>query len=164
MEQLIYFDEHKKAYNYEIPNYIATCPLETWIYYSQPENMDKWDIIDGVFTDITDTPEYIEKKRIEREEKLGTLSLTKADVLRAIYMVKGFDKEDLLSEIQTLDIPDLDVKGLKTEFEANHFYRKNPYISLIGDYLGFTKEQLDLFFETNDYHVLISKTNQSEEV
>ena len=115
MEQLIYFDENKKAYNYEIPNYIATCPLETWIYYSQPENMDKWDIIDGVFTDITDTPEYIAKKQQENEERIGNLKLTKADVLRAIYMVKGFDKEDLLREIQTLDIPDLDVKGLKTE-------------------------------------------------
>ena len=164
MEQLIYFDENKKAYNYEIPNYIATCPLETWIYYSQPENMDKWDIIDGVFTDITDTPEYIEKKRIEREEKLGTLSLTKADVFRAIRKVKGYDKEDLLSKIQTLDIPDFDIKDLKIELEANYFYRKNPYISMIGDYLGFSKEQLDLFFETNDYTALISETNETSEV
>ncbi len=164
MQDTIFFDINKKPYNYEIPDFIATCPLDKWKVYSQPENMDKWKIIDGVFTDITDTPEYIEKKRIEREEKLGTLSLTKADVFRAIRKVKGYDKDDLLNLIQSLEIPDFDIKDLKIELEANYFYRKNPYISMIGDYLGFSKEQLDLFFETNDYTALISKTNETSEV
>ena len=51
----------------------------------------------------------------------------------------------------------LSVKALKIELKANHFYRGNPYVSVVGTLLGFTEEQLDKFFETNDYTFLINK-------
>ena len=49
----------------------------------------------------------------------------------------------------------LDLKALKIELKANNFYRGNPYIDAVGTLLGFTKEQLDEFFETNDYTKLM---------
>lgn len=52
---MIYFDENKEAYAYAIPNYIATIDDFTWHRYA---GTDKWDIVDGVFTDITTTAEY----------------------------------------------------------------------------------------------------------
>ena len=41
------------------------------------------------------------------------------------------------------------------ELKANNFYRGNPYINQVGTLLGLTSQQLDEFFETNDYTKLI---------
>ena len=42
------------------------------------------------------------------------------------------------------------------EFEyANDYYRGNPLIDIVGATLGITPEQLDKFFEFNDYTYLI---------
>jgi hypothetical protein len=61
---MIYFDSKKQAYGYEIPEYICCIEDELWAQYA---GTDKWDIIDGVFTDISDTQEYQEKEAAERE-------------------------------------------------------------------------------------------------
>ena len=47
-------------------------------------------------------------------------------------------------------------QGLEIELKANNFYRGNPYINQVGTLLGLTSQQLDEFFETNDYTKLIS--------
>ena len=41
--------------------------------------------------------------------------------------------------------------------EALNFYRGNTLIDTLGATLGITSEQLDKFFETNDYKVLITE-------
>lgn len=51
----IYFDSDKKAYGYKIDSAIATIDDATWTQYA---GTGKWDIVDGKFTDITDTAEY----------------------------------------------------------------------------------------------------------
>ena len=51
---MIYFDTDKQAYGFEIQHYIATVEDDVWAQYA---GTDKWDIIDGVFTDITNTDE-----------------------------------------------------------------------------------------------------------
>ena len=38
---------------------------------------------------------------------------------------------------------------------ANEYYRGNPLIDIIGAKLEITSEQLDRFFETNDYTQLL---------
>lgn len=62
----IYFDENKKAYSFEISNPIATIDDATWMNYA---TTDKWDIINGVFSDITETDEY--KAKVEEAEKIA---------------------------------------------------------------------------------------------
>lgn len=57
---MIYFNENKKAFSFEIPDYIATTSNNNWAQYAGKDN---WDIIEGVFTDISSTPEYIEQQR-----------------------------------------------------------------------------------------------------
>ena len=66
---MIYFDNKKQAYGYEIENYICKIEDSLWAEYA---GTDKWDIIEGVFTDITDTPEYQEKEAIDRENDFKT--------------------------------------------------------------------------------------------
>ena len=98
------------------------------------------------------------------------LSLTAADVERAIYKAKGIDFEDVIAQLEAMPLtesgaPAIDIKALKIELKANNFYRGNPYIDAVGSLLGFTKQQLDEFFETNDYTKLMTpeETTVTEE-
>lgn len=103
-------------------------------------------------------PNYETELAQKERERLNQLSLTAADVERAIYKVKGMDFGDLISLVEQAtqlgeDNPtkSIDIKALKIELNANNFYRGNPYIEQVGTMLGFTTEQLDRFFETKDY-------------
>ncbi len=141
-------------------------------------------IIDFQFAD---TKEYKEKKQKAERERLDKLSLTAADVERAIYKAKGMDFEDILecvsrcqngeapnSNIGTTQAPcdevtqklcmDIDLKALKIELKANNFYRGNPYINQIGALLGFNSTQLDEFFKSGDYEKLLQVEEPKEEV
>ncbi len=96
-----------------------------------------------------------EQKELEERERIAKLYLTGADVERGIYQVKGIDFDDIVAIVTQLQPEGLDIKALKIELKANHFYRGNPYVNAVGGLLGFTSEQLDKFFETNDYTVLL---------
>ena len=112
---------------------------------------------------VIDEEYYIKKEEEAKRretERLAMLNLTGADVERGIYRAKGMDFEDiikLVTDIANSDgfITPIDVKALKIELKANNFYRGNPYVDTVGSLLGFTKEQLDKFFEYNDYTYLI---------
>ena len=127
--------------------------------------------------EIKETTEALEawgytEEELEQQEKerIAKLYLTGADVERGIYQAKGMDFEDIVEMVETLQFAEapqvqgLDIKALKIELKANNFYRGNPYVSAIGALLGFTSEQLDKFFETGDYTVLVEepKENQAE--
>lgn len=97
-----------------------------------------------------------EEKQAQEQQRIAMLSLTAADVERGIYKATGKDFDDVVALVTELQPVGLDIKALKIELKANNFYRGNPYVDAVGSLLGFTKEQLDAFFETNDYTKLIS--------
>lgn len=102
--------------------------------------------------------DYTEEEKAEAErERINMLSLTAADVERAIYKAKGMDFEDILQVVSENPPAELDIKALKIELKANNFYRGNPYINAVGTLLGFTPEMLDEFFETGDYNKLLGE-------
>ncbi len=158
---MIYFDVDKKAYAYEIVNPICVIEDSLWAEYA---GTNKWDIVDGVFIDITDTEEYKAKQAQKERERIAKLYLTGADVERGIYQAKGMDFDDIVALVTQLQPDGLDIKALKIELKANNFYRGNPYVSAIGGLLGFTIGQLDKFFETNDYTVLLPPVEEEETV
>lgn len=124
-------------------------------------------------------PNYEEEQVLKEKERIAKLFLTGADVERGIYQAKGIDFEDIIECVSrcqngealsfgvgttqaTCDAvaqelcQDIDIKALKIELKANNFYRGNPYVSTIGQLLGFTDEQLDKFFEDGNYeHLLV---------
>lgn len=110
--------------------------------------------------EVVDKTEEIQKQ-LEEEAKqielvrIQNLKLTACDVERAIYKAKQMDFDDIIKYITSLENCDIDIKELKIELKANHFYRKNPYVDSVGKLLGFTPEMLDRFFDTNDYKHLI---------
>lgn len=99
-----------------------------------------------------------EQKEQEEKERIAKFYLTGADVERGIYQAKGMDFDDILAYVTQLQPEGLDIKALKIELKANNFYRGNPYVSAIGNLLGFTEKQLDLFFETNNHLYLTNCT------
>ena len=109
---------------------------------------------------IVINPRYEAEQAQKEAERIALLNLTAADVERAIYKAKGIDFDDVISMIEAMPLsegqtPSVDIKALKIELKANNFYRGNPYIDTVGTLLGFTKQQLDEFFETNDYTKLL---------
>ena len=101
-----------------------------------------------------------EEKHEQEQQRIAMLSLTAADVERGIYKATGKDFDEVVAIVEQViasgsEAIQLDIKALKIELKANNFYRGNPYVSAIGALLGFTSEQLDMFFETNDYTVLL---------
>lgn len=99
---------------------------------------------------------YTEAELAQQErERIAKLYLTGADVERGIYQAKGMDFDDILAFVMANPPQGLDVKALRIELKANHFYRGNPYVEAVGALLGFTSEQLDRFFEDGNYEHLL---------
>lgn len=163
--KIVLFNENKQEL-------IKAVCLMPWYQGLEIKETDR-PIVDFEFAD---TKEFEEKKQKEERERLDTLSLTAADIERAIYKVKGMDfddllafvsantqissnpsaKEDTASEASLQNAPaPLDLKALKIELKANNFFRGNPYINAVGTLLGFSSTQLDEFFETGDYTALL---------
>ena len=95
-----------------------------------------------------------EEKAQKERERINMLSLTAADVERAIYKAKGMDFDDILAFISSNPPEGLDIKALKIELKANNFYRGNPYVEQIGTLLGYTSEELDYLFQNKKFPLL----------
>lgn len=113
---------------------------------------------------FADTEEYIAEQTQKERERIAKLFLTGADVERGIYQAKGMDFDDIVALVTQLQPEGLDIKALKIELKANNFFRGNPYVNAVGKFLGFTDKQLDKFFETNDYTVLLPPVVEEEPV
>ena len=96
---------------------------------------------------INEVPEPTEE---ETRAMLDGLTLTPADVERALYKAKGMDFEDLKALIAQ-QIPSIDIKGLAIEFRAKDFYRGAEaggmrLFDVVGALLGYSPEQMDYLF------------------
>lgn len=113
---------------------------------------------------VLDGEEYVlkdeawEEKQAQKErERIAKLKLTKREVFLGLYQAKSVTPE--MIKVQITDPQAL------IEFEyANDYYRGNPLIDIVGGALGITPEQLDKFFEFNDYTYLIHIEQVNEQV
>jgi len=103
--------------------------------------------------DVLDAPyTYTETDEISPyAEELAKRILTGTDVQRALYHATEMNFKDLIKLIQER-MPDVDIKGLAIEFEANQFYRGAtfndiPLFDTIGALLGYTPDDIDYLFE-----------------
>lgn len=88
-------------------------------------------------------PNYEQEKQAEEEHRIQSLSLTKRDLLLALYDDKGLTPDQLKANLND---------RAKIEFDyAEKYYRFNPLIDSVGTALGYTKEQLDYLFEYKEF-------------
>ena len=118
------------------------------VYNAFIADTDRYIYQDG---EIIPNPDYEEVKRQKERQRLDALTLTPADVERALYKAKGMDFEDLKTLIAQ-QLPQVDIKGLSIEFRAKDFYRgaKANGIRLfdtVGLLLGYTSADMDYLFE-----------------
>lgn len=118
------------------------------IYNLFIEDSDHY-IWDG--TTLITNPNYEDIKRQKERQRLDALTLTPADVERALYKAKGMDFEDLKILIAQR-IPSIDIKELSIEFRAKDFYRGAEsngmrLFDVVGQLLGYTSDDMDFLFE-----------------
>lgn len=144
----------------EYETYLLTTPYEQWMRITTM--LQDGEIEEDIYEEFLLNPErYVldmgqiilnEKWEEEAEEKelerIAKLSLTKREVFLGIYRAKGVTPEQIRAGLtDTAAIIEFDY--------AERYYRGNPLIDIVGETLGITSEQLDLFFEDGNYEHLI---------
>lgn len=110
-----------------------------------------------VGNDLVRNPNYEAEQAQKERERIARLSLTKREVFLGLYQAKGVTPDMIKAQIT-------DPMAL-IEFEyANDYYRFNPLIDIVGATLGITPEQLDKFFEFNDYTYLLPPVEPEQPV
>lgn len=104
--------------------------------------------------------EQAEQQAQKEAERIARLSLTRGDVFRGLLQAKQTTRAQLRAMIEAMPEETQEQVVAKElaliDFdEALNFFRGNPLIDALGAQLGITKEQLDKFFDTNDYQELI---------
>jgi hypothetical protein len=126
---MIYFDNNKQAYAHEIPDYICKIEESEWEMYA---GTDKWDIVNGVFTDITDTPEYIAKKERQEREHVNNLTMTPLDFIKVLQSF-GLTLQKINEFLES----NLDIKMQLT-------YCSNVYCGVVKSFLPMTIEGITI--------------------
>lgn len=115
---------------------------------------------------VLDGEEYVlkdeawEEKQAQKEkERIAKLSLTRGDVFRGLLLARGVTRLQLRGMIEANEqLTEVQKEMALIDFdEALNFYRGNALIDTVGLALGIESEQLDCFFETNDYTCLLQK-------
>ena len=126
---------------------ITNIEVSDEVYNSYIEDNDRYIYKDGA---IVENPDYEQEKARKERERLDALTLTPADVERALYKAKGMDFEDLKTLISQ-SLPNVDIKGLSIEFRAKDFYRGAVangirLFDVVGQLLGYTTDDMDYLF------------------
>lgn len=114
--------------------------------------------LDGVRRfEVKEVQPYVETEE-EKRTRLDKLSMTRGDLFEALILAFNKDENDILQIVEAMDNIDDITKRLYINRIKNalDFYRGYPAVDMIGQILGITPEQLDAFFETKDWNVLVT--------
>lgn len=121
------------------------------LYNDFSEDTDRYIYQDG---EIIPNPDYEEIKRQKERQRLDALTLTPADVERALYKAKQMDFDDLKALIVQA-LPTIDIKALSIEFRAKDFYRGAEangmrLFDVVGALLGYSSDDMDYLFQNKE--------------
>lgn len=130
------------------------------VYNAYCETPEKFTYKDGA---VVENPNYEEEQKQKERERLDNLSMTRGDVFEALILAKGLGKAQIRAMIEQASLDDITKALYLNRFdEALEFYRGYPIFDMLGQALNITGEMLDKFFETKDYHELITKEVENE--
>lgn len=107
--------------------------------------------------DIVINPNYEQEQAEKERQRKDAMTLTPADVERALYKAKQMDFDDLKALIAQ-QLPQVDIKGLSIEFRAKDFYRGATangmrLFDVVGKLLGYSSDDMDYLFEHKELPV-----------
>ena len=114
--------------------------------------------IEGVrHFEVKEVQPYVETEE-EKRTRINKLSMTRGDLFEALILAFGKDENDILQIVELMtNIDDITKKIYINRIKnALDFYRGYPAVDMIGQILGITPGQLDKFFETKDWNVLVA--------
>ena len=89
--------------------------------------------------------EYETEQAVKERERVMNLSLTKADVLLALYQDKGLSPDDIKAMLKD-NIPAL----IKFDY-ASSYYRGDEVVIALGTQLGYSSDEMDYLFENKTF-------------
>ena len=107
-----------------------------------------------------------EQEQAEKEAiRIANLHMTRGDVFRGLLLAKGVTRADIRALIEAMpeETPEQRVQkelALIDFDEALEYYRGVALIDTVGEQLGITPAQMDKFFDTKDWHELISNEEE----
>lgn len=111
------------------------------VYEDYMADKDKYKVVDGVFIDVSDTPEYKEKKRQEEAERVGNLQCTKRVFVLMLEQL-GLDYFEQIEPAINAN------RSAKLEWNlCVELQRKNPLLDQLAANFGVTSKQLDDLFK-----------------
>ena len=113
-------------------------------------------------------PHYEEEQAEKERIRIANLHMTRGDVFRGLLLAKGVTRAELRAIIEAMPETTPQEKIAKEyaliDFdEALEFYRGVSLIDTVGDQLGISSVQMDRFFDTKDWHELLTPEPESEE-
>ena len=125
--------------------------------------LEAWELLEG--DNIIDNTEAWEAEQAQKERKrLDNLSMTRGDVFEALILAKGLTKPQIRAMIENAEIDTMTKALYLNRFdEALDFYRGFPLFDMLGEALGITPEQLDMFFIDKNYKHLLPVVQQGNE-
>lgn len=159
---MIYFDSEKKAYSFEISNPIAMVEEDLWEKYA---GTDKWDIIDGVFVDISKSEDYLQKQAEKEQSRIQELSMTRSDFFDGIIKAFGLGQNELQHAIEAVlslsDISDIQKKvALNNYCNALNFYRKHDLFTRLSGVTIPVSEDLSITINSQQWDKFFDETNK----
>lgn len=94
---------------------------------------------------IVENPNYEAEQAAKERARLNLLSLTKADVLLALYKDKGITPDNIKTMLAD-NVPAL----IKLDY-ASSYYRGDEVVNALGLALGYTTEEMDYLFENKAF-------------
>lgn len=130
--------------NFEVPKEMYEDDIEKFIYKDEQIILD---------------PNYEEKQRQKERKRLDMLSLTRGDVFIGLIQARMIDENTLRAQLEQMPEETDEQKmqkmlALNALSNALNFHRGHDLVNVIGAQLGISQENLDKFFEENDYHYL----------
>lgn len=134
---------------------VTNLEVEEALYNAYAENPDMY-IWDG--TAVVIDPDYEAKQAQKERTRLDKLSMTRGDLFEALIFAFGKDENDIIQIVELMtEIDDITKKIYINRIKnALDFYRGYPAVDMIGQVLGITTEQMDMFFETKDWNSLVT--------
>ena len=148
--KIVLFDEDKQ----KLQNTIDFMP--------QYKGLDIQEVPEGYVIynfELMSVEEMEEEQAKKERERLDKLSMTRGDVFEALILARGLTKPQIRAMIEQAELDAMTKALYLNRFdEALDFYRGFPVFDMLGQELGVTPKQLDMFFINKDYHYLTNIT------